>query len=446
MSIFNKKEKSILIYNPFSGIGHFDSWCLIFTSALLEKGWKVCVITNNIEKLTEVCSAYNNIDSKKITILSGSSIVRDNVYFKLCRGFFKKFKIFEFIDYIKIDIEKKKLNRSETIFARTHNFFIRNIEMILNKMFQPKLIISATNPLYFANDINLATKSLGYVPNVVMNMYVDLYQTDMETWKRFAKKMKYNWVGIHMDMTHTLVNRPYSMSSYLKAIYTINETQNDSSVKENKEINYQWLPDVTDTSMPQKPSKIALHIRDQAKGRKIIFLGGAIGGTKNLSLWSELIFRADTSKWFFVQIGKIDFGTLSNDDHAGLNKLFSNKKENYYLSEGYLPDEAVFNEIINVSDIIWGVYRDFDRSSNILTKAAVFKKPIIVSKTYLMGERVNKYKIGVAISEKDVNEALAAIEWLSINSIAEENYENYSAVYSTKALAQKLDQSLSSLI
>ncbi len=446
MSFFNKKEKSILIYNPLSNIGHFDSWCLIFTRALLEKGWKVCVITNNTHKLEELSVQYAKIDSPQLIILSGASIIRNNTYFSLCRSIFKNLKIFEYLDKAKIDIGNTKLNKKIIFFARIYNFIFRKIEIILNKMFQPKLIISGINPLYFVNDINLATKALGSVPDVVINMYMDLYQTDIGIWEQFAKKMRCKWVGIHMDMTHRLVTRPYFKSPHLKAIYTINETQSVSLVKEKEEIKYQWLPDVTDTSMPLKPSKIAAQIRERAMGRKIVFLGGAIGGTKNLSLWVELILKADSSKWFFVQIGKIDFGTLSFEDENGLKKLFSNEMENLYVSDSYLPDESVFNEVISISDIIWGVYRDFDRSSNMLTKAAEFKKPIIVSKKYLMGERVNKYKTGVLVSETEVTEVLAALEWLYANSIATEHYENYSAIYSTKALAQKLDQSLLSLI
>ncbi len=446
MSFFNKKEKSILIYNPLSNIGHFDSWCLIFTRALLEKGWKVCVITNNTHKLEELSIQYAKIDSPQLIILSGASIIRNNTYFSLCRSIFKNLKIFEYLDQAKIDIGNAKLNKKFIFFARIYNFIFRKIEIILNKIFQPKLIISGINPLYFVNDINLATKALGSVPDVVINMYMDLYQTDIGIWEQFAKKMRCKWVGIHMDMTHRLVTRPYFKSPHLKAIYTINETQIVSLVKEKEEIKYQWLPDVTDTSMPLKPSKIAAQIRERAMGRKIVFLGGAIGGTKNLSLWVELILKADSSKWFFVQIGKIDFGTLSFEDQNGFKKLFSNEKENLYFSDSYLPDESVFNEVISISDIIWGVYRDFDRSSNMLTKAAEFKKPIIVSKKYLMGERVNKYKTGVLVSETEVTEVLAALEWLSTNTIATEHYENYSAVYSTKALAQKLDQSLLSLI
>jgi hypothetical protein len=279
-----------------------------------------------------------------------------------------------------------------------------------------------------------------------MNLYVDLYAPDSEVWEIFAESMQYKWVGIHMDMTHTLVNRPYWKSAALKTIFTINESATTAIDGDVKGMNYQWLPDVTDISLPATPSQITIQIQKRANGRNIIFLGGAIGGTKNLSLWSELVFKADKSKWFFVQIGKIDYGTLSGADLAGLQKLLAAKYENFYYSDDYLPDEAVFNEVISKSAVVWGLYRDFDRSSNILTKAALFSKPIVVSKNYLMGQRVDQYKIGCSVSETDVSEALNAIDWLVTNPVSADNFKNYAAVYSTQALTEKLDQCLMSVI
>ena len=154
----------------------------------------------------------------------------------------------------------------------------------------------------------------------------------------------------------------------------------------------------------------------------------------------------DPAQWFFVQIGKIDYATLSNSDLQGLKKIQTSALENVYLEDAYLQNETIFNEIINISTVIWGLYRDFDRSSNILTKAALFSKPIIVSDRYLMGQRVNEYKIGRAVSESDVDEVVTAITSLVKQPIEKANYAKYAAIYSTQALAEKLDQSLQSAI
>jgi len=446
MNFFDKNKKSILIYNPLSNVGHFDSWCAIFVKSLLTTGWSVCVVTKNSQKLFDIANYEIDIDSSRLLILDENSVIKDNFYFNFCREVLNKIKIFEFLERIQFPIKPSPLNDARSFLKRVNNYCARMITKGLNKIFQPKLIISATNVQAFANDINLAIKRLGTPPNVVINMYVDLYAPDSDVWEIFAESMQYKWVGIHMDMTHTLVNRPYWKSAALKTIFTINEPAPTASGSDFKGMNYQWLPDVTDISLPVTPSQITMQIQKRANGRNIIFLGGAIGGTKNLSLWSELVFKADKFKWFFVQIGKIDYGTLSGADLAGLQQLLAAKYENFYYSDDYLPDEAVFNEIVSKSAVVWGVYRDFDRSSNILTKAALFSKPIVVSKNYLMGKRVNQYKIGCAVSETDVNDVLDAMDWLIAHPVSADNFKNYAAVYSTQALTEKLDQCLMTVI
>jgi hypothetical protein len=446
MNFFDNNKKSILIYNPLSHVGHFDSWCAIFTKCLLDSGWTICVITKNSQKIFDTFPQEIARDASPLLILDDHSVIKDNHYYNFCRNVLNKFKVFEFLERIQIEIKPSPLKERMRFLKRGHNYCVRKIANSFKKIFQPKLIISATNPQEFASDINCAINLLGTPPKVVMNMYVDLYTPDSEIWEIFAQSMQCKWVGIHMDMTHSLVNRPYWKSAALKTIFTINEpatTLMDGGVKE---MNYQWLPDVTDISMPVSPSQITIQIQERANGRNIIFLGGAIGGTKNLSLWSELVFKADKSKFFFVQVGKIDYGTLSAHDLAGLQQLLSIKSENFFYLDDYLSDEAVFNELVSKSAVIWGLYRDFDRSSNILTKAALFSKPIIVSKNYLMGQRVNQYKIGCAISETHVHEALDAINYLIENPICADNFKNYSAVYSTQALSAKLDQSLVGVI
>jgi glycosyltransferase involved in cell wall biosynthesis len=72
-----------------------------------------------------------------------------------------------------------------------------------------------------------------------------------------------------------------------------------------------------------------------------------------------------------------------------------------------ITTESTLNSIIDGSDIIVASYISFPNSSNILTKAAFFKKPIVVSDGYLMAERVREFDLGEVVPEGD-SEALAA--------------------------------------
>lgn len=447
--MIDKKNKTVLIYNPLSNIGHFDSWCSIFVKNLLQNEWLVIVVTKNSKKISDDIIKNNNKYNSQLIILDNNTDIQKGWYFSGCGRVLNALKIFKLLGAVKIDIEnldRYKDKKTLRFFARSWNYLIRKADARLKALFLPRLKISAINPVHFADDVNLILKSSQIKPAIILNMYLDLYNPDQHLWQKFADRMKSCWVGIHMDMTHTLVNQPYAKSETLGLIYTINETPQQSDRTFDQPVQYQWLPDVTDTTLPKNISEITTIIKSRALGRNILFLGGAIGGTKNLALWTELIFKLDKSEWFFVQIGKIDYSTLSENDLKGLKKLQASAFENVYIADTYLQNEAIFNEIISISSLIWGVYRDFDRSSNILTKAALFSKPILVSNRYLMGRRVDEYKIGMTVSETSVDEVVTAIALLMDQPVPKENYAKYAAVYSTQALAEKLDQSLQRLI
>jgi glycosyltransferase involved in cell wall biosynthesis len=82
---------------------------------------------------------------------------------------------------------------------------------------------------------------------------------------------------------------------------------------------------------------------------------------------------------------------------------------NAYTHFARISDERIFNSVIQACDVIFAAYLDFPNSSGILTKAAVFRKPIIVSDGYLMAERTRKYDMGEVVPEGDVQAAGSAI-------------------------------------
>ena len=61
------------------------------------------------------------------------------------------------------------------------------------------------------------------------------------------------------------------------------------------------------------------------------------------------------------------------------------------------------------SEVLFAAYHDFPHSSNILTKAAIFQKPVIVSDGYLMAERVRRYRLGEVIQQKNPELCAAAL-------------------------------------
>jgi hypothetical protein len=90
------------------------------------------------------------------------------------------------------------------------------------------------------------------------------------------------------------------------------------------------------------------------------------------------------------------------------------------------------------------VYEPFYHSSGILTKAAFFEKPVIVSAGYCLEERVKKYALGVAVEPGNVPQITAAIAGLlgeqgARNRAGQPDYAGYRDVHSTGKLVPAFD-------
>jgi hypothetical protein len=214
---------------------------------------------------------------------------------------------------------------------------------------------------------------------------------------------------------------------------------------------FAYLPDVTDASVPASPSAFALQIKHKAAGRKIVFMGGTIASNKNLSEWCKLIALANSNEWFFVQLGEVHEQNLTPEDLAAYRQLRAVEPENVLVYAEYLADERVFNEVIALSDVIFAVYRKFSISSNMPGKAAAFDKPILVADGYLMGERVQKYLLGLAVAEDDaarMYEALTALTRSpSERKVARaEHFAKYRHEFSHDALKAKFFEFLDKVV
>ncbi len=84
---------------------------------------------------------------------------------------------------------------------------------------------------------------------------------------------------------------------------------------------------------------------------------------------------------------------ILKSDADKIKKPIVNYTKKAELAELRMPRHKLASNTI-VTDHVVAVY------SNILTKAALLSKPIIVSDRFLMGQRVNTYNIGIAVPEK----------------------------------------------
>lgn len=301
-------------------------------------------------------------------------------------------------------------------------------------------------PVDMANRINAAIRKAPWRPDCLFNMYMDMYKTGIEHWRQFASVCRLPWSGIRFVPSDTPPPEGYYSLPSLRGVCFLDETVCRAYSASLSDKYFQHIPDITNAELSEHPCFLAEEILCRAAGRKIVFLGGSIVGKKNIARWIELIALADSKRWFFVQIGEIHGNTFSPEDTAAFERLVADPPENLLLYPYYLSDERDFNAIIRMSDIIFAVYRNFRNSSNMLGKAAYFEKPILVSDGYLMGDRVRRYGIGLAVPQDDVQAMVRALESLTKGLIPPRNFAACRAAFDEQVAGDSLERFIENVV
>lgn len=390
------------MYNPISGHGHLDSWNAMFVSILLDAGWRVNALTPDAQDLIRRLKSKNQAFLERLHILDWN-VLRPSI--------------------------------AQRVFGRLQRMFgIQTRKQDDTKDLDPRFL----DPLEFARRINASIKKCKWQPSLVFNMYMDMYPSEGARWLQFEGLNKLPWAGIRFVPTPEHAEIYYKQSA-LKGMCFLDENVCEQAQQAMPQKVFGYLPDITENALPLTESALVREIKDKASGRKIIFMGGTIGGNKNLASWYQLINQADAREFYFVQIGEMFEDTLTSDDVLELAKIKNQCPENLYIKIEYLPDEAMFNEVIRASDIIFAVYRNFKISSNMPGKAAAFNKPILVAEGYLMGDRVSKYRIGLTAAENDLGAMMRAISALANTSESmTSQFEAYLRDFSIRALSEQL--------
>lgn len=157
-----------------------------------------------------------------------------------------------------------------------------------------------------------------------------------------------------------------------------------------------WIPDTVDYALPREPPAILQTFKRRANGRPIVGLFGHLSEAKNIDRFLELAGRPENRDIFFAVAGQYEPLGVSGPVRRMLAAA-AGAMENVLALPGRLPSEADFNALIAGSDAVFAVYRDFSRSSSLLSKAGFFNRPLLVADEYFMGECVRTYGLGACV-------------------------------------------------
>lgn len=213
-------------------------------------------------------------------------------------------------------------------------------------------------------------------------------------------------------------------------------------------------PDVTQGGLPARPYELADQIKRHAAGRPIV---GMIGLERRKGFLTMLrtaaLARESSPNLYFVCAGMHHRGEYSADEIAEIDKaargIADGSIGNLYFDPAAkrISSESDFNSLFSTFDIAWAAYEKFQGSSGTLSKAALYEKPCIATRGECIGQRVERYQMGLTIPEATPREALAALPRLarSTDSRGVPLTPRY-AEYRTDHSLERLDGILSDLL
>jgi len=305
-------------------------------------------------------------------------------------------------------------------------------------------------------DKGLVTNS----PDLVFFPYLDTFLGPYVKVAEIDKLLPYLWTGLYINPQNCRDKWPFSQvrkgilspnhllkSKNCRAIGAFDSLAS-KILQEETGKPVVTLPDMADGIEPNTNFWLAGSIREKARGRKVISLVGAQDRRKGLLTLMKTMDCLDAERYFFVCAGKYNRSVFSAEEIRLIESTVVRHKDNLVFYTERIPGEADFNALILLSDILFAAYLNFSASSNLIGKAALFRKPIIVSKGFYMQELTEKFRLGVAIEQDNPGKLAEAIRQLSTETyLTEYKLENQANAYveeiSEKAFLTGLEEILS---
>ena len=429
-------HRYVVLYNPISNEGHLDSWHVLFIRLLRQAGQAVIALSPDPESLIQKLKAQGLEQTEALVVLGTASMPSASLSatapLSVARNAW---------------LHWQALN-DKALYQRTWystpvqalDFLLKTAHSLYRQARQQRVqatIAITLDPRQFCDQINQVLRQYSGQVKAVLNMYVDAYPADQNAWTSFTLWQDTPWFGLCISPSPLPTAGYYSVPSYRGTCF-LDDAVCAAYRQHMPERIFEYLPDIADTNLPERVSPLAKQILERVANRKIVFMGGSIGKQKNLARWFELIALANPKDWFFVQIGRLNHNNLLPEDQLALASIVKQPPENLWIQPEYLADERQFNEIISISSVIFAVYRDFARSSNMLSKAVYFEKALLVAAGQLMGKRVEHYKIGLAVAQDSASSMYQGLLALDGIENIKDNFGLYRQDFNEAAMQAKL--------
>jgi glycosyltransferase involved in cell wall biosynthesis len=203
-------------------------------------------------------------------------------------------------------------------------------------------------------------------------------------------------------------------------------------------------PEMTLVATSEPPPELVRMIDSRREGRVVVGVLGALHRRKGVGLLIDMIKEEDTCDFLFVLAGACSFGSFLPQHRAFLEREIHRRDNIIFLPQA-VTLESDFNAIVAACDVVYGVYRDHLHSSGLLSKAAAFGKPLLVSEGALMAKRVRDYGIGRVVPIQTPQACLKMLKEMGTPECREffattTNFRKYIEAHSSESLQRVMEE------
>jgi hypothetical protein len=202
------------------------------------------------------------------------------------------------------------------------------------------------------------------------------------------------------------------------------------------------FPDLTDETTPTG-SDLAGRVRAAARGRPVIACVGSLCRRKGIYELMQMCEQSQARGWFFVFAGALDLVDFDDRAIRDILRFIQRPPEHALVHLQIVPDGNEINSLVAMCDLLYCHYLAFPHSSNLLTKAAFLRRPVLVSDRHCMAERVQRHRLGLAVAEGRLPAIEAGlVQLLSEPREAGRDFAGYLALHDANRLRQPFEQIL----
>jgi len=450
---------SIYLVNPISGRGHLDSYARLYSRALVELGYEVTLVAETDGETGAYLARTSPASQAAFSFISfekarrpaqgsGGSGASQRASMTAVQ---RAHLVWREEGAIGLSRRCARVPRRVLLLYIPRSLLrrLRRLEQdAVRRLLRSRLARTLNLAFYLDAGRILFQTLLGYVhnaatlpgrspPDMVFFLYLDLMAERGRNIAALDRAGAWPWIGI-LFHPRLAAQRNAKIEGYFKSanarggVFLVPAAipiYADAAPS----LSFALAPDVADLELPVEQPELARDIRRRAGGRTVVLQIGSIAPHKGIATLLDVIALADPTRFFFAFVGEVHWASFA-DDEKRVRRALTEPPENVFVYEGYVASEIDYNSLIDASDIVYAVYQNFNSSSNSLTKAAGFRRPILVSANSLMGQRVLASGTGSVAPENEPAAILAELGRLATRPKESFSFDIYHQAHSLEAL------------